>query len=704
MNIVGTTKKLTTLQNLLSSPSAQLTSLITPLKKLQSDAMSLCHMLSTNRKQYTFTDYDQTSFSSPRDYFHWVSDLVMRALLCTLLQTNGFQEVIQAVDGYNEGGGTPENSPPGCFDNFKAYALYRLKKFSEAIKVSKSALSSLHPDFRYSNLSSVHHKHIISQSHYRLQDYGSSMEAYEGILQESDDEDPEVMTNMLAGLISSESYDLSSLSNYTSLSPTLSDYDYDYNLATALAAVGEYTSAAEVLMSAESGCREAVQGGKEEFEREAGIIRAQQAYVLLGMGDAHASKEVYEDLERGIAVKGDSALNFAVVNNLAASSVKGENAGEHVGRLEKAYRDAKDRLNSVQARQAEENINVLKLLSSSPSTLPTDGDLPKDDVLRQTAIKVALSPSTSQDIVKSKISSTSSPEEKTSLNLMLAQLHIDDGEIQEAIDVLESLHELRYKPAVIKTRADLYSQLKSPKADTLFEETLSGTDIDPHSASSLKISRGEYLLACGNYESAAKIFKDTLDVDGGGMSEEEKVVIIALLVQAYSHFDVDSAEQYVNELPAPSSLQQSETLDGEELEFMELPRPTQTSRATSQLLVVNTDMERNERRMKNRALTMMKREKRKKEHLEKLMAVGKYNPDNPWKPDPERWLPKNQRSYNKKGKKNRDKFSGAQGAGGGGLKDAAKLDAAARAAGGDSDARAFSTAHLAVGGKKNRRR
>lgn len=119
------------------------------------------------------------------------------------------------------------------------------------------------------------------------------------------------------------------------------------------------------------------------------------------------------------------------------------------------------------------------------------------------------------------------------------------------------------------------------------------------------------------------------------------------------------------------------------------------------LLVVNTDVEREERKKKNRERTMKNRAKKRAAYLAALEVKGKYDPNRPVKPDPERWLPKNQRSYNKKGRKNRNNFSGAQGAGGGAQKDAAKLDAAARAAAGPS---ALSTKHLAVGGggKKSR--
>ena len=107
--------------------------------------------------------------------------------------------------------------------------------------------------------------------------------------------------------------------------------------------------------------------------------------------------------------------------------------------------------------------------------------------------------------------------------------------------------------------------------------------------------------------------------------------------------------------------------------------------------------------MKNRARDREKREKRKQLYLEKLVSLGKYDPDRPTKPDPERWLPKNQRSYNKKGRKNRSKYSGAQGAGAGGINDAFSLDAASKLYSNSYNPKPFSTAHLAPGSKQGKR-
>ena len=107
---------------------------------------------------------------------------------------------------------------------------------------------------------------------------------------------------------------------------------------------------------------------------------------------------------------------------------------------------------------------------------------------------------------------------------------------------------------------------------------------------------------------------------------------------------------------------------------------------------------------------MKNRERKREKYLQELQKEGRYNPVRPSKPDPERWIPKNQRSYNRRGRKGRTKFLGAQGigSGAGAEKDAAKLDAyaraAAKAAGKDLNDGAPSTAHLSVSSTSTRRR
>lgn len=90
---------------------------------------------------------------------------------------------------------------------------------------------------------------------------------------------------------------------------------------------------------------------------------------------------------------------------------------------------------------------------------------------------------------------------------------------------------------------------------------------------------------------------------------------------------------------------------------------------------------RRKRQAQNPEKIARKRQRRREKYLDTLMSKDDYNPSiGLVKPDPERWIPRKQRSYAKRGRRGRNKFVGAQGSGMGGQKDALKLDAAARAA------------------------
>ena len=102
-----------------------------------------------------------------------------------------------------------------------------------------------------------------------------------------------------------------------------------------------------------------------------------------------------------------------------------------------------------------------------------------------------------------------------------------------------------------------------------------------------------------------------------------------------------------------------------------------------------------EQKKKNRQSTLRKRAKQREFYLLHLQSEGRYDATKTPlpKPDPERWIPKSQRSYNRRDRgrgKNKSNV-GAQGggAGAGMEREAAKLDVAARAAkagaGGDGD-------------------
>ncbi|CAN0376754.1 unnamed protein product, partial [Discosporangium mesarthrocarpum] len=146
------------------------------------------------------------------------------------------------------------------------------------------------------------------------------------------------------------------------------------------------------------------------------------------------------------------------------------------------------------------------------------------------------------------------------------------------------------------------------------------------------------------------------DLDGG-----IRVMAQASLVLACSFFDGHRAGTEARKLPHYSltDFHDGDTsMDPVTLEMTELPRSTKAKR----LVLVDKasqKLERQRRRMKPEEQAR-KRAKQREKYLAKLVAEGKLDPKKPLpKPDPERWLPRSQRSYGKRGRK-RNNFVGAQ--------------------------------------------
>lgn len=185
----------------------------------------------------------------------------------------------------------------------------------------------------------------------------------------------------------------------------------------------------------------------------------------------------------------------------------------------------------------------------------------------------------------------------------------------------------------------------------------------------------EYYMSTGNYKEAARLFESTPGKE-------------AELVVALSHVDPIRARQLWDDLNIPKDDAPQE-LNGEELENMHLPR----FKSKKTTVMPTTKAGGKEKRSNE---SILRRRARKREEYLK-------NHPNAKKLDPERWLPKHERSYYRKrlGRNAR----GAQG-GGTSNKEAAKLDVAARASGQAVDT-GPSTAHIDVSsgsGKRSGRR
>ena len=152
---------------------------------------------------------------------------------------------------------------------------------------------------------------------------------------------------------------------------------------------------------------------------------------------------------------------------------------------------------------------------------------------------------------------------------------------------------------------------------------------------------------------------------------------------------------------------------GSALENKALPRTTTTSaRSSVSKKLAGTANDEEESDKPSREKILRRRAVKREMYLKELESKGKYNPDRPTKPDPERWIPKHERSRSSRGGNRnrgggRNNNKGLNSAQGGGSKlDADRLDAAARRAGKTQASSGPSSANLKVssGGRKGGRR
>ena len=274
------------------------------------------------------------------------------------------------------------------------------------------------------------------------------------------------------------------------------------------------------------------------------------------------------------------------------------------------------------------------------------------------------------------------------------------------IDVLSGLPKaIMTRPAVLGALSSLYSQAGQEEKvaeiiDMLSPSAAAAADVGGSSdAETAKIKSSQYIKS-GRYEDAIEVLRAALDGDAD-LSEETRMELTARLVHALSYVDPAEAEELVTSLEDGEA---SVVVDGDELESRETPRLGKGGGVPAGAKIGGNFGGESQERNGKRQTILHRRARKRDTYLQKLEDEGRYDPDKPSKADPERWIPKAQRSYNRRGRRGRQRFVGAQGGGtgAGADRDAAKLDAAARAAAkregiayGPSKA---STAHMEVAG------
>lgn len=278
------------------------------------------------------------------------------------------------------------------------------------------------------------------------------------------------------------------------------------------------------------------------------------------------------------------------------------------------------------------------------------------------------------------------------ISIVYVQTLISRERYADALTYLSDISSVKFTPAGVSSiyylRA-LQEASEGGKTSTILDKVASGYLVEV-AAELDECTDAEYSAASGTqtllfiaqileqrqcHRACADVLQILLRCGSDDLDSTQRINVTAFLVTALSYENPEEAERYASSLPQFDGGE----FDALELESADIPRlMKKQSGAQSENETTAGDSRALAEEARRKKKTLARRAARKTAYLKKLEEEGKYDPARPVKPDAERWIPMKQRSYNKRGRKNRGKFVGGQGSGDGAQKDMLKLDAMAR--------------------------
>ncbi|XP_050206343.1 uncharacterized protein LOC126655965 [Mercurialis annua] len=528
------------------------------------------------------------------------------------------------------------------FSFYKAYCYYRQNKLDEALELLKGPEKNSEAML------------LESQIHYRLGNMDACIDIYQK-LQKSNIESLEI--NLVASLIlAGRVSEVQGMIDANRIKAT-GTFELAYNVACSLIEMNKYNEAEQLLLTARRVGQETLMEdnlAEDDIEIELAPIYVQLAYVQQLLGRPQEATVAYTDfINRNQA--DESSLAVAVNNLVAAKGTK--DVSDNLRKLDRLKdKDAQgfqlsrglEKL-SLKQRETIYANRVLLLLHANKmeqareivATLPdmfADSVMP---VLFQSAVLVRENKANRAEELMGQFAEKY-PEKSKIVLLLRAQVAAAAGHPQVAADSLSKITDIQHKPATVATIVALKERAGDiDGASAVFDAAITWwsnamnednyknkLDVIMHQAASFKIRHGRD-------EEAAHLYEQLVKTHG-------TIEAFAGLVSTVAHIDVDKAETYEKRLkPLPG-------LKGIDVDSLE--KTSGAKHVEGPHVSVAEDG---------------KKEKPKKKRKRKPRYPKGFDPANPGPlPDPERWLPKRERSsYRPKRKDKRAaQVRGSQGA------------------------------------------
>ncbi|XP_011019281.1 PREDICTED: signal recognition particle subunit SRP72 [Populus euphratica] len=531
---------------------------------------------------------------------------------------------------------------PFDFSYFKAYCLYRQNKLDEALESLKGLGRTSETML------------LESQILFRLGKMDACVDVYQK-LQKSKIDTLEI--NLVAGLIlAGKSSQVQGMMEANRIKAS-SSFELAYNTACSLIERNKYTDAEQLLLTARRVGQEALMDdnlAEDDIEIELAPIAVQLAYVQQLLGRSPEAMEAYtEIINRNLA---DESSFAVAVNNLIA--LKGsKDVSDNLRKLDRlkeqdaqAFQLARglDKLSPKQKEAIYAN-RVLLLLHTNKmdqarelvAALPdmfADSVLP---VLLQAAVFVRENKAAKAEEILGQFAEKF-PDKSRVVLLARAQVAAAAGHPQIAADSLSKIHDIQHMPATVATLVALKERAGDVDgASTVLDSAIKWWSNAMNEDDKLNVIMQEaasFKVRHGKEEDAAHLYEELVRSRGS-------IEALVGLVNTVARVDVDKAEAYEKKLkPLPG-------LKGIDVDSLE---KTSGAKHVEGVSVVVTG-----------AHEEGKKEKPKKKRKRKPRYPKGFDPANPGPPpDPERWLPKRERSsYRPKRKDKRAaQVRGSQGA------------------------------------------
>ncbi|XP_055375188.1 signal recognition particle subunit SRP72 [Condylostylus longicornis] len=559
-----------------------------------------------------------------------------KALHCKvvcLIQVQKFTEAIQFIE--------KNKLRHLVFEN--AYCEYRLNQPEKAIKIIEQCGIEPLPQ----NL-----KELLCQILYRLERYEECFNLYKDIIKHSEDDFEDERKANLSAVVANLAIDpqkeLPNLPENT--------YEMCFNSSCALSNRGKYQEAEKKLRQSEKLCKETLEDDgatEEEIQDELSVIKVQLAYCLQMQGKTKEAASLYAEC---LKKKSSDPALIAVASNNSVVINKDQNVFDSKKKIRLAMADAcESKLTKRQKRSIAINNCLFNLFASSndqcqqlcnklAQTYP-DAEfeillIKVSLLIKEKKYKEAL------DILEKFVKADN--ENSFAIKFAIVQVLLMNGNKKAAIEKLQSLENDKYKPGIVSALVTLYLGLDNKKAasDILKSavEWYKKHKVSGGNLSDMWRQAAEFHLRGGAAETAASSLEELLKSNPNDMK------VLAQLVIAYAQFDPKKAQQVSKKLPALEAL-----TTASEIDILEATNWMMSTKAVKKTATIKTG----DQSPGTPGTDIQKKRRLKRKRKGKLPK--NYNPNVP--PDPERWLPKYERTgYRKKrDRRNKDVIKGSQG-------------------------------------------